>query len=233
MVQYYRMALTAILTFFCLSLYSQDQSATLENYSVVQVYINGPEQLNLMATNDIDFDHLHGDLESGVEIYLTHKDVAKLDKLGIDYEVKIKDFRKFYQERRIKDLQSLPQNRPLKTATNFGYGSMGGFYTYSEIVDKLDEMHTLFPSITTSKYSIGTTEEGRTIWALKISDNPDVDEPEAVAYYDALHHAREPLSMAATVNYMFWLLENYGTDPAVTYIIDNRELYFVLSLIHI
>ena len=196
-----------------------------EKYSVLKVFVTSPLQLREMAEAEIDFDHIHGDLESGVEMYLTHKDVVKLDALGIAYEIVIDDFHKFYEQRSIEDQKNLGNSKSV--AANFGYGSMGGFYTLAEIESKLDEMHTLFPDITTAKYSIGTSIEGREIWALKISDNPNVDEPEPVAYYDALHHAREPLSMAATVNYMFWLLENYNVDPAVTYIINNRELYFV------
>ena len=56
--------------------------------------------------------------------------------------------------------------------------NLGQFYTYSEMVEFLDSLHTEFPSITTDKDSIGTTWEGRTIWAMKISDSPDLDEEE-------------------------------------------------------
>jgi len=30
-----------------------------------------------------------------------------------------------------------------------------------------------------------------------------------------------------TLYYMFWLVENYGTDPTATHIVNNRELFFV------
>jgi len=221
--------LTILLPLFVLtSMYSQVLNEPVsEKYSILKIFPDSPTQLNEMIMMEIDFDHLHGDMENGIQLYLTHSDIIKLDKLNIKYKIEVEDFHKFYDERQAKALNNLPSNYPQKTAANFGYGSMGGFYTFSEIEAKLDEMSTLFPSICTQKYSIGTSIEGRTIWAVKISDNPNVDEPEDVAYYDALHHAREPLSMAATINYMFWLLENYGTDPAVTYIINNRELYFV------
>ena len=43
----------------------------------------------------------------------------------------------------------------------------------------------------------------------------------------ALHHAREPGSVSATVFYLWYLLENYSTNPQVKSIIDNTELYFV------
>ena len=42
-----------------------------------------------------------------------------------------------------------------------------------------------------------------------------------------MHHAREPASMSQLIFYMWYLLENYGTDPEVTYLVDNREMYFV------
>ncbi|MEL6943221.1 MAG: M14 family zinc carboxypeptidase, partial [Bacteroidota bacterium] len=105
----------------------------------------------------------------------------------------------------------------------------GGFYTYSEVLAQLDEMKTLFPNLITDKFSIGTSIEGRTIWAVKISDNPDTDESasEAAVYYDALTHAREPASMATTINFMFHLLENYGSDSEATYLINNREIFVV------
>ncbi len=217
----------ALLLLCCSGLSAQNNPAPIksEKYAVLKVYVTSPLQLREMAEAEVDFDHIHGDMVSGVEMYLTHSDIIKLDYLGIKYEIVIEDFHKFYEERSIADQANLDNTK--SPAANFGYGSVGGFYSFSEIETKLDEMHTLFPNITTAKYSIGTTIEGRSIWALKISDNPDVDEPESVAYYDALHHAREPLSMAVTINYMFWLLENYNVDPAVTYIINNRELYFV------
>jgi PKD repeat protein len=45
--------------------------------------------------------------------------------------------------------------------------------------------------------------------------------------YTAIHHAREPMSLMETVFYMWFLLENYGTNDEVTYIVNNMQLYFV------
>ena len=62
---------------------------------------------------------------------------------------------------------------------------------------------------------------------VKISDNPDVDEAEPEILYTALHHAREPQSMMQMIYFMYYLLENYNTNPSVQYIVNNRELYFI------
>lgn len=229
-----------LLLFFALALSYCCQAQILDNnkntlpqekiskYAVVKVFISSHDQIHELSQLHIDIDHYHGDHLSGVVLHLDERDLQILDASSFEYEILIEDYHSYYEEVQKKDASKIASvQRSMKTANNFGYGSMGGFYTLAEIEAKLDDMHILFPNITTAKYSIGTTWEGRNIWALKISDNPDIDENEPVAYYDAMHHCREPISMAATINYMFWLLENYATDPQVQYIIDNRELYFV------
>ena len=72
---------------------------------------------------------------------------------------------------------------------------MGGYYTFDEIEENLDELSNEYPYIFTQKISIGLTLEGRNIWAIKVSDNPNLDEDEPEALYTGLHHAREPVSM--------------------------------------
>ncbi|MCX6271093.1 MAG: M14 family zinc carboxypeptidase [Bacteroidetes bacterium] len=42
-----------------------------------------------------------------------------------------------------------------------------------------------------------------------------------------MHHAREPIGMQQLLFYMYYLLENYATDPVVQYIVNNTEMYFI------
>jgi len=102
----------------------------------------------------------------------------------------------------------------------------GDFHTWSEMVAVLDALHATYPDITTDKISIGTSEQGRDLWVMKISDNPDIDETEPEVLFDGMHHAREPISMEVVLHYMTWLCENYGTDTEATYLVDNREIWF-------
>ena len=71
----------------------------------------------------------------------------------------------------------------------FGFGSMGGFYTFQEAIAQLDTMYANYPNLITQKFSIGTTIEGKQIWAVKISDNPNINENEPAVGFDALVHA--------------------------------------------
>jgi hypothetical protein len=92
---------------------------------------------------------------------------------------------------------------------------------------KLDEMRANYASLITARQSIGASHENRQTWMVKISDNADQNEDEPEMLYTSLTHAREPQGMAVCLYYMFYLLENYGIDPEVTYLVNTRELYFI------
>ena len=94
-------------------------------------------------------------------------------------------------------------------------------------IEQLDKLHENYPSLITEKVSLGYTLEGRDIWMVKISDNPDIDENEPEMLYTGLHHAREPMSYMNLFYFMDWLTENYGTDPEATALVNSRELYFI------
>lgn len=124
--------------------------------------------------------------------------------------------------------QDLAEARTGGTPTGFNYGTMGGYLTFNEIVAELDQMKSLYPNLITTKTSVGTTAEGRSIWMVKISDNPDTDEPlEEGIFYTGLHHAREPMSMMNLIYYMWYILGAYNTNPEMACLINNRELYFI------
>ena len=116
-----------------------------------------------------------------------------------------------------------------ETPANYTYGSMGGYLTYSETLAELDKMVDLYPNLISAKTPIGNilTHEGRPIEWLRISDNPNIEEDEPEVLYTALHHAREPNSLAQMVFYMWYLLENYETNEEVKYLVDNTEMYFI------
>ncbi|MEZ4689482.1 MAG: M14 family zinc carboxypeptidase [Ignavibacteria bacterium] len=136
----------------------------------------------------------------------------------MSFELKIPDLDEFYNNRQIPSVLEMQESITTlqnDNVTGFGFGSMGGYYTYNEIIQKLDSMRIQYPNLITAKIPLGLSVENRQIYAVKISDNPDVNESatEAQVYFDALHHAREPQSMASMMYYMYWLLENYGTNP--------------------
>lgn len=109
----------------------------------------------------------------------------------------------------------------------FGQGGMGGYYTFAEIVSVVDQFRAQYPNLVSPKTSLGQSVQGRDIWMFKVSDNPTVDENEPEVRIDSLHHAREPQGMQTTIFFVSWLLEEYGTDPLATYLLNEREIYVV------
>lgn len=189
----------------------------------------------------------HGTHKKGVFFIsdFSSDELQTITDLGYNYEVLIPDVKAFYQQR-IADNIGKEQEPLLRggdpcastgggnditytTPNNYNGGSMGGFLTYSEFIAEIDDMAAQYPNLITSKAPISNfqTHEGRDIYWLRISDNPTVDENEPEILYTSLIHAREPASLAELMFYMWYLLENYGTNAEVTHLVDNTEMYFV------
>jgi len=212
---------------FVLLLCSGVSISQTDIYSELYIDIQEENTLKKMYQNGIAIDHLKVIDQHTIAIIVSSSEKEIINTLSIDYSVHVPNYQLHYMQQKEAQINNGIPQRNSFVANSFDLGSMGGFYTFSEVEDKLDEMHQLYPDLVTKKSSIGTTVEGYEIWMVKISDNPTIDEEEPVAYYDALHHAREPLAMATTINYMFWLLENYEINPEVKFLVDHRELYFV------
>jgi hypothetical protein len=80
------------------------------------------------------------------------------------------------------------------------------------------------------KVSIGTSYQGRTIWAVKISDNVAVDENEPEVLFDGLTHSDEHMGLEMTLHIMHWLADGYATNARIRNIVNNREVWVVLAV---
>ncbi len=177
----------------------------------------------------------HGELKNGHFITDINSDEYALIQKDFNLTVLETDMEQVYARLIMEDL--LNPNPPAldrfgcsyTTPTNFNLGSMGSYLTYQEMLDELDEMVALYPNLITVKQMLSptlTTAEGRPIYYVKISDNPNTDEAEPKVLYTGLHHAREPMSMMSLIFYMHYILENYA-DPEIQNLVDSDELYFI------
>jgi carboxypeptidase T len=103
------------------------------------------------------------------------------------------------------------------------------YHNYAEMLAELTQAEADHPTIV-QKFSIGKSYQGRQIWAAKISDNVATDEAEPEVLFDGLHHAREHLSAEQALAILRWLTTGYGSDPRVTKIVDEREIYIVFMV---
>lgn len=212
-------------------------NAQTQKYSRVKIYT---DQTGIMKLASLGIP-LEGDVKEGqfVVVEISENDIAKLNANSFIYEVLIDDMASYYADRNEHPENYKTESEKTSSCTSsannwitpshFVLGSMGGFYTITEMLAQLDSMRIHYPNLITVKQHVGTTTtiEGRNLFYVKISDNVDVDESEPKVLYSALTHAREPMGMQELVFYMWYLLENYSTNTEIQKLLDNTELYFV------
>ncbi len=185
-------------------------SQTQTPVHLVQVNISTPGTLESLYEMNLDIPGPPTP-DGWLQVIVTDDEMEMLVRLGYRVEEIIHHMQEYY-------------------ANRLGGRPMGNFRTYSEIVDKLDSIHTSFPNITTAKFSIGQSWEGRDIWVIKLSDNPDVDEEEPELFWHGNIHAREVITYTMLLYSIDRLTEGYGIDTMLTRFIDSNELFIAPTL---
>jgi hypothetical protein len=87
-----------------------------------------------------------------------------------------------------------------------------------------------YPSIAslidlTDHYGLPTTYEGNHIYAMKISDNVELEENEPSFLMVSCHHAREIITPVIALYSIEQLLTNYGQSSEITDLVDQNEIW--------
>ena len=190
--------------------------ANNEIYHHVNIKFDYDNQLLELFQLDIPIDHYQRNKDNSIDIVLSTSEITILIQNGINFEVIQDDLTNYFINRSQPSVQR-----------DFPLGSMLGNYTLNEAINQMDTLFTLYPEFVSQKDSIGTSIEGRIIWAFKLSDNPSINENEPEVLFTGLTHAREPLSMMNLFYFANWLCENYNSDLIANYLLDNREMWFI------
>ena len=223
----------AIILLFALFLCN---SLNAQTYSKVKIYTDS-KGLEFLAESGLPVDHGMMKRDMWFITVLSEYEIQTLDSLEFQYDIVIQDMLKHFKS---QSNEAYEKNEVCTTSgsnsfvpevpANFDVmPTYGGYYRYNEMLAELDAMAAQYPNLITVKAPISTylTWENRPIYHVKISDNPNVDDGEEKVLYTAIHHAREPMSMSETIFYMWYLLENYDTNPEVQYLVDNTQMFFV------
>lgn len=103
------------------------------------------------------------------------------------------------------------------------------YHTYAEMVADIKAVEAAKPSIV-DVFSIGKSYQNRDIWAAKVSDNVATDENEPEILFDALHHAREHLTVEQAIYTLHLLADNYASDSTIKGLVDSREVFIVFMV---
>lgn len=217
------------------STYGQTQT---QKYHRAKIIYRSTDNFRKLERAGIPIDH--GIHKAGYSLTSDFSDaeIQTAKNLGCEVDIIIEDVQSHYvNQNKSKVLHSTSlQNTACEsspdnytTPFNFGLGSMGGYFTYDEMLFQLDAMRSAFPNLISERANIGTftTAEGRALQWVKITSNPGIPSTKPQVLYTSVHHAREPISLSQTLFYMWYLLENYESDDAIKRIVDNTELYFV------
>ncbi|CAN5671739.1 hypothetical protein BH10BAC5_BH10BAC5_14750 [soil metagenome] len=207
-----------------------NKELTQQKFSQVRIFAKNLLDMNRLQQAGFFLDHSTGKLGEYRDAWLSENELNSVKISGVPYQILIEDWAEYYENQpRMSEaevMNALNRSKIESAVSHSVYGSMGGFLTYAEVVNKLDSMRIQYPTLVSAKWSLVTTLEGRQQWTVRITKNPDVTTGRPEVWYHALIHAREPESMTHELYYMYWLLENYNIDPLATYILNNREIYW-------
>lgn len=134
-----------------------------------------------------------------------------LGRLGAPYQVLVPDI----------DAEARAEAARLRAAAAHDAGDFFADYKdYRAIVGHVHELAARAPD-RVSAHGIGSTLDGRTIWALRIGHGG------TPMMIDGTQHAREWISAMATTCVADRLVRDYDTDPAIKDFVDHTELWVV------
>ncbi|MEN8157034.1 MAG: M14 family zinc carboxypeptidase [Bacteroidota bacterium] len=96
--------------------------------------------------------------------------------------------------------------------------------TYGQYVEMMQQFATTYPEICRLD-TFGTTEQGRLLLAMKISDHAGLEEPEARFLYSATVHGDELVGYPLMLRLIDFLLSGYGNDTEVTRLVENLAIW--------
>jgi hypothetical protein len=97
---------------------------------------------------------------------------------------------------------------------------------YQQMEDTASDYSSICKMIDiTETYNVEPTYEGRHLYALKISDNVNVDEDEPAFLMVSCHHCREIVTPVLALYAIEQLTSEYGSDPQITSLVDQYEIW--------
>lgn len=98
--------------------------------------------------------------------------------------------------------------------------------SFAELSESLAAVAAAHPNIV-RLHDVGSSVQGRTLWFLKISDNVDVEEDEPEFKYVSSMHGDEVVGMELCRRLIDRLVNDYGTDPRITRLVDEVEIWIM------
>jgi len=104
-------------------------------------------------------------------------------------------------------------------------------YPFSEEYPSVQQLHDWYDDLVeenediTQKIHLGESWEGRDIWTIKVSDDVEEQQDEPSVFIIGNLHTREWSTNQVAAYYLWRLVEGYGSNETITWLVDNRQIY--------
>ncbi|MHA2203315.1 MAG: M14 family zinc carboxypeptidase, partial [Candidatus Hodarchaeales archaeon] len=104
----------------------------------------------------------------------------------------------------------------------------GQFHNSTEIMEEIANIEAAVPELVDVSV-IGQSVLENDIQLVRITNEADID-PKAGVFFVAQHHAREQITVEASLRFILHLLNNYGEDETITHYVDSEDIYIIPTL---
>lgn len=155
-------------------------------------------------------------------------EMAKLNQLHLDVagvDIKNKSAEVIINDAELKKLEQLGFNVTTTMPKSLMRTPDKQYKNPEDIERLLKDFNQHYPELTQIK-EVGKSLQGRSIWAIKISEFAKVHNPNKPAVlFNGMHHAREVMGPEVALDIIETLLTNYGKDPKITQWVNSTEIW--------
>jgi len=191
-----------LLLFFAISISAQNSWRNGE--MEVKVHLHSHEDLLLIKKLNLDFESASTD-GTVMYVYVTPPELSYLRLAGLKCEI-------------------LVSNLNEKSKHFWDNPLVESYHNYTQLGVLADSLAANFPSIC-KKVNLGNSAGMYPLFALKISDNVNVKEPEPTIMFDGGIHGDEIMGPEILIRFARDLCKGYGNNPAYTELINGREIW--------
>ncbi len=183
------------------------EAHSLEPVYVVEIDPASRDTLDFLVRNHFDVD----DVRAGtIRVYVREEELRRLEKYGLTYQVM--------------------ERQPNPPVFDEPSKAVWVYHSYSTLTQALQGYADAYPTICRLS-SLGDSVKGRSLWAMKISDNPDQEEDEPEFKYVSTMHGDEPVGTEMCLKLIEFLVSNYGASSEdgarATHLINETEIWIV------
>ncbi|HEX7319249.1 MAG TPA: M14 family zinc carboxypeptidase, partial [bacterium] len=187
---------TITLTILMLSAFAFSQAPDM----IVRVYAPSWQSLKLISEKSLDIAAAHAG--EWYDIVADQKTLDRIKSSGLTYEITIYSIAAEKEKVR------------------------GQYHSYAEVTQLLRNMASTYPSICKMDSLPIRTYQGRWLYGVKISDEPNIEDPNEGGFLvDGAHHSREWATIETVLFFADSMLRAYGVVPEITNTINTTEIY--------